>query len=87
MGYETVYANFKADEGTLNGTLTITFELKTRQITIANDSATDNLSFKLNASETFGTVLPGERVQLEVITRELLLSTGASVAYRIWSFG
>jgi hypothetical protein len=83
----TVYANMESFETALNGTATVTFARKSAHITLTNDSTTDNLQFKLNASEDFATLQPSESFDMDISTRQLYLSTGASVAYRMWVFG
>lgn len=79
-----VYANFDSQEGTVSGTATVTLARKSRKLIITNDSAND-LQFKFNSSETFGTLRPNETFSAEVWTRTVYLSGNG--AYRIWSIG
>lgn len=80
----TVRANFEALEGTLNGASTLTLARRSRQLIITNDSTTD-MSFKLNSSETYGTLKPTETITMDVSTRTLYLSGYG--AYRVWVYG
>lgn len=83
---EGVYANFEALEGTVSTETTLTLVRKSRKIAILNDSASNNLSYKFNASETFGTLKPTESLSLYLTTNQVILdSTGA--AYRVWVYG
>lgn len=79
-----VYANFDSQEGTVSGTATVALARKSRKLIITNDSAND-LQFKFNSSETFGTLRPNETFSAEVWTRTVYLSGNG--AYRIWSIG
>lgn len=81
------YANFESYEGSVNGTTTVDLARKSRHIIITNDSASQNLQFKFNSSETLGTLKPTESLVLEIRTKEVYLSSGASVDYRIWVWG
>ena len=82
------YANSHSDEGTLNGTLTISFPWPVRQVQITNDSAVTDLQFRLNPSETYRTLKPYETASLECVrVTDLYLSTTNSVNYRVWGLG
>lgn len=78
--------NFKAFEGTISSETTLTFPWKPRKVIITNDSASNELSFKLNSSESYGTLNPTETLALETHSKTLIIN-GTSVAYRIWGFG
>ncbi len=86
MSSSVSYANFEAKEGTINGSIELSFNLKPRKIIITNDSSTNELSFKFNSSESYGTLSPTETVALEVSSKTLFLQ-GTNVDYRIWGIG
>lgn len=81
----TSYANLEPYEGTISGSLTITFDLKPRRITIINDSGSNELHFKFASTKTFATLKPTETVTLDIGQRELFLSGNGE--YRIWGLG
>ena len=81
-----VYANLDAQEGTLTGTTTLTFKFRARRVVITNDSASADLSFKFNATESYATLKPTETVSLQHLTKTVLLS-GTGVTYRVWGTG
>ena len=69
---------------------TIDFNFKPRQISIVNNSSTNDLKVKLNTSETFITVRMGEQVSLAVAHKKLIIKADdgvTPVAYRIWGIG
>ena len=78
------YAKLDSQEGTVSGTATVSLARRSRKLIITNDSA-NNLQFKLNSSESYGTLKPTETVSMEVSTRTVYLSGNG--AYRIWNFG
>lgn len=80
------YANLDVHEGTLTGNKTITFSHKPRRIIITNDSASNNLEFKFNDSESYATLKPTETITLD-IAHKIVLLQGSSVSYRIWGIG
>jgi len=80
-----VYANLDSHEGSVSGTATVTLLRNSGKLVVTNDSATQNLQFKFNASETYATLKPTETLSVQVHTKEVLLSGSGS--YRIWSFG
>lgn len=81
------YSNFKAFEGTLSSDTTLTFSAwRPRSITITNDSGSIDLLFKFNASESYGTLKPGETVNPDIIARTVYLS-GTGAEYRVWGIG
>ncbi len=82
------YSNSHSVEGSLNGTATITFPWPVKEVQITNDSATHDLKYRLNSSETYRTVKPLETSRLErVRITSLELSTTFEVPYRIWGLG
>ena len=81
-----VYANFESQEGTVAGAETITFRLKSRKVTITNDSSTKTLKFKFHEGEDWGTLMPTETVSMNVWMRKVYLQ-GSTVPYRVWSIG
>jgi hypothetical protein len=80
------YANLDSREGSLNGSLTITFKFKPRKIIITNDSASLDLGFKFNTSEATATLAPTETVSLEFASKTLILSANGA-DYRVWGIG
>lgn len=83
------FANFDPNEGSTTGVVTITFPWKARRVVIINDSASYDLEYKLNNSESYGTLKPTETISLEVITPTIYLNSPStnSVAYRVWGYG
>ena len=87
MGDYGVHANFESIEGTSTGSeQTLTFTRKSRKIVITNDHATNNLSYKFNASEVFGTLKGTESLSVYFTGKRVIIN-GDSVPYRIWVFG
>ena len=87
MSSSDVYANFESLEGTSTGSeQTLTLTRRSRHVVITNDHATEDLTWKLNASETAGTVKAGESFSAYFRTSTLIIN-GTSVPYRIWVFG
>ena len=79
------YSNLESFEGTISAETTVTFERRSRQMVLSNDSAV-NLEFKFNTPETYATLYPGETIVMEVSVPQLILnSTGSD--YRLWVFG
>jgi len=78
-----VFANFISEEGTVNGTSTINLTIKSRRVTLTNDSTTAALQFKFNAGEDYATLNPAETVSMEFTSRNVYLS-GTAVPYRLW---
>ncbi len=82
-----VHANFDSFEGTSNGSQqNIVLNRRSRKLIIVNDHASNDLSWKFNESEDYGTLKPTESITLFVTTKEVIIN-GTSVPYRIWSFG
>jgi len=81
-----VYANFESHEGTVAGAVTVPLRLRSRRVTITNDSASKNLLFKFHDGEDWGTLMPTETVSMNVWMRNVYLQ-GSSVPYRVWSIG
>lgn len=84
-----VYSNFQPIENTLNGTETITFNLKAIKLILVNQSATKQLRFKFNNTEDFGTLEPTEELVIEgIYQKKIILNAGSNtVPYRLWVFG
>ncbi len=82
----SVYANLESLEGTVNGEITLNLVRKSRKLIITNDHATQDLGFKFNESEAFGTLKGTESLSLYFWTKTIILS-GTNVPYRIWIFG
>lgn len=82
-----VYANFEALEGTSTGaSQTLNFAHTSRKIVITNDHPTNDLSYKFNTSEGFGTLKGTESLSVHLTTKKVIIQ-GDSVPYRIWVFG
>lgn len=82
-----VYANFEALEGTTTGSdQTLTLVRKSRRVVITNDHPSNSLSYKFNASESFGTIKGTETLSLDFTTGTIIIN-GTSVPYRIWVYG
>jgi len=79
-------ANLQSLEGTVSTETTLTLNRKSRKIIITNDHASNDLSFKFNGSETFGTLKGTETISLEFIS-PIIIINGTNVPYRIWVFG
>ena len=86
MSYSGVLANFEPLEGTVSTETTLTLIRRSRHIVITNDHASNDLSFKFNSSESFGTVKAGESLSLYFRTGTIIID-GTSVSYRIWIYG
>jgi len=81
-----VHANFEALEGTVSTETTLTLNRRSRKLVITNDHPTDNLSYKFNSSETFGTLHGTESVSLYFTTNQVIID-GTNVPYRVWVYG
>ena len=86
MSGQGVYANFEPLEGTVATETTLTFARKSRRIVITNDHPSLELSYKFNASESFGTIKGTETLSLYFTTDKIIID-GDGVPYRIWVFG
>ena len=86
MPSSNVYANFESLEGTVTVPTTLTLVRRSRHIVITNDHATEDLSYKFNTSETFGTVKAGESFSVYFKSPTIMID-GTTVPYRIWVYG
>lgn len=80
-------ANFSSNEGSVNGTTTITFPWKAKEITVINNSISDLLQFKFSSGETLGTLRGGETITVKLSSKTVFLSSTVSVDYRVWGLG
>lgn len=80
-----VLANFEALEGTVSTETTLTFTRKSRKMVITNDHATNDMSYKFNASETAGTLKGTESLTLHFTTDQVILNGNGP--YRVWVYG
>ena len=87
MAYGTSYANLDSQEGSVNGTKTITFNWKPRKIIITNDSSSVDLGFQFNTVHTVATLKPTETISLEMASKTIVLTSSSAVSYRIWGIG
>jgi hypothetical protein len=85
MSYE-VYSNFEPYEGTVSDETTITFERRSRQIVLMNDSPTKDISFKFISGGDFATLKASETIALNYWANEIIID-GDVVPYRIWVSG
>lgn len=83
---DLVLANLEALEGTVTTATTLTLTRKSRQIIITNDHSSQDLKYKFNSSETFGTIKGTETLSVDFTTNQIIIN-GNSVPYRIWVFG
>ena len=81
-----VHANLESLEGTVTTATTLDLVRKSRKIVITNDHPTNDLSFKFNSSETYGTLKGTETLSLYLITKTIFIN-GSNVPYRIWITG
>ena len=77
-------SNFQVSEGTVEGTLTVTFPIKFKRIIIINDSGTEDLTFKFNQTETSACLKATETATLDIRGRDIIM-TATTVPYRIWA--
>ncbi len=81
-----VLANFEALEGTVTTETTLTLTRKSRKVVITNDHPTAVLSYKFNASETYGTLKGTESLSMYFTTKQIILN-GTNIPYRVWVYG
>lgn len=74
-------------EGTLNGTIILTFDIPVKRIVINNDSATADLQYKFNGSRAYSTLHPTEVYSNVITVTNVYLSSSTSVPYRVWGIG
>lgn len=79
-------SNFTPYTGTISAATTLTLDRPSRVIEIINDSATDTLGFKFNASESYGVLNPLEVISMEHRGNVIYLNPGASLTYRVRVF-
>lgn len=85
-----ILTNFKAEEGSVSSSaVTVTFPWRASKIIIINDSNNDDMQFKFNAGEGFGTLKPKEELSVYLRSKTVIVDSpsNSSVAYRIWGFG
>jgi hypothetical protein len=81
----TVHANFESLEGTVTTATTLTLVRKSRKIVITNDHASNDLKYKFNASETYGTLKGTESLSMYFTTNQIIIDGNGD--YRIWVYG
>ena len=81
----SVHANFEALEGTVTTPTTLTLARKSRRMVITNDHATNDLKYKFNASETYGTLKGTESLSVYFTTNTIFIDGNGN--YRIWVYG
>ena len=77
-------ANQYIFEGTVSGTATVNFGATICRMTLTNDSATKDLSWRVNSTQTYATLKPTESVSLDIRTDKVHLSGNGP--YRAWGF-
>ena len=85
MSGDLVLANFEPLEGTVSGTTTLTLTRRSRKIIITNDHATNDLGYKFNSSESYGTLRGTESISLYFSASTIYLSGNGT--YRVWVYG
>lgn len=80
-----VLGNLYTDEGTVNGSKTVTFPWRSRRLTVTNDSSSNDVSVILG--NTALTLKPTESLSVKWWGTGLRLQSSGSVAYRVWVFG
>lgn len=78
-------SNLYISEDTAAADTLLTLPWKARHIEIINDSSTDELGYKFNASESFATLKPLETVNPNVKSKTIYLN--GSAAYRVRAEG
>lgn len=80
-------SNVHADEGTVNGSKTITFPWRTGKLIVTNDSSTTDLTLRMrNTAGQDITLKPTETLTLWFGTKTATV-IGSNVPYRLWGFG
>lgn len=87
MAQNSVLKNHIPFEGTLNGTITLTFDLPVKRITVSNDSGSVALQYKFNASRPYSTLKPTEVYSNLITVTNVYLSSTSPVDYRVWGEG
>ena len=77
-------ANVQTDEGTVAGSKTITFLLRSAKLVITNDSTTKDLTVTLVTNQDI-TLKPTETLTIPYRANSVTLA-GNNVAYRVWGF-
>jgi hypothetical protein len=80
-----VLGNLYTDEGTVNGSKTVTFPWRSRRLSITNDSSSNDLTVTMGNTPL--TLKPTESLSVKWWGTSLRLSSSGSVAYRVWVFG
>jgi len=83
----SVYANLESIENTISGDITHTLKRPSRQIILTNDSGSNELKYKFNATEDYATLYPTESITMNMWVRNVYLSSSGSVDYRLWVYG
>ena len=81
------YTKLESIEESLDGEVTKTFKRRCRQILLFNDSGSNDLRFRYSMTDDFATLKPTEFVSEEVAMKKIILSTSASVDFRLWVYG
>lgn len=79
------FDNLESLEGTVVAPTELTLNIRSKKITLTNDHATNDFSFKFNATENYSTLMAGESLSFGLRTSSIWIN-GDSVPYRIWVF-
>ena len=80
------YSRLSSHEGTVTSETTITFKVAVKRVIIANDHASNTLTFKFNSAETVATIKAGESVSIPFNGTSIIINS-TSAPYRIWGIG
>lgn len=78
-------SNQYVSEGTATSSTELTLPWRARQIEIINDSATKELGYKFNSSESFATLKPLETTIPAIKSKTIFLN--GSDTYRVRAYG
>ena len=81
--YTVIFKGMEVFEGVVNGPETLDFQEFSKKITITNDHASKDMTFKFSASGAPATLKPGETVSWNFMSLEVIID-GDVVDYRIW---
>lgn len=74
-------------EDTVNGSVTITFPIKAKTLSIYNKSSTKQITYKFNSSETGSLLEPTEINEFPTLSVRTLILTGAGAEYKVVALG
>jgi hypothetical protein len=83
--YGSVLANIYTAEGSVNGSVVVTFPWRPRKTIVTNDSSLTDMVVTIKGTSL--TLKPTETLTLLLIISDLTITTSALVSYRVWGFG